>query len=172
MIKPAIPDNEQARLALLYELLLLDTPPEQRLDRIVEFAAGEFDVPVCLISLVDRDRQWFKARIGIAACETPRDVSFCAHALGSSDLLLVPDALLDPRFHDNPLVTGPPHIRFYAGAPLACNDGLVIGTLCLIDTRPRTLDEVEQAILASLRDLAVLELAPAHAAAAREAVDE
>jgi GAF domain-containing protein len=158
MIKPSIPDNEQERLALLREMLLLDTPPERRLDKIVEFASAEFNVPICLISLVDSNRQWFKARIGIDACETPRDISFCAHALHSHEILLVPDALLDPRFHDNPLVAGPPHIRFYAGAPLACRDGLVIGTLCLIDTIPRTLDAVELAILSSLRELTVLEL--------------
>lgn len=158
MIKPPIPDNEDRRLALLYELLLLDTPPERRLDRIVEFAATEFAVPICLVSLIDSDRQWFKARFGIDACETPRDISFCGHALGSSAVLMVPDALQDARFHDNPLVTGPPHIRFYAGAPLVCRDGLAIGTLCLIDTVPRTLDEVELAILASLRELAVIAL--------------
>lgn len=160
MITPSIPVNESARLALLRELLLLDTPPEERLDKIVAFAASEFDVPACLISLVDNDRQWFKARIGIDACETPRDISFCGHALHSAQLLMVPDASLDVRFHDNPLVTGPPHIRFYAGAPLVCRDGLVIGTLCLIDTRPRLLDQIEQAILASLRDLVALELCP------------
>lgn len=158
MIKPPLPANEKERLALLHELLLLDTPPERRLDRIVDFASTEFAVPICLISLVDSDRQWFKARVGLDACETPRDVSFCGHALASDAILMVPDASLDPRFHDNPLVTGPPHIRFYAGAPLLCGDGLAIGTLCLIDTRPRTLDPVEQAILESLRDLAVLEL--------------
>ena len=163
MIAPPIPSNENERLALLREMLLLDTPPEQRLDKIVEFASSEFDVPICLISLVDDDRQWFKARVGIDACETPRDMSFCAHALSSDALLLVPDALLDPRFHDNPLVSGPPHIRFYAGAPLTCANGLVLGTLCLIDMRPRTLDPVEQAILQSLRDLVLAELAPAPA---------
>ncbi|VXC57107.1 GAF domain-containing protein [Massilia sp. 9I] len=157
MIKPPIPDNEQQRLALLYELLLLDTPPEERLDKIVEFAASEFDVPICLISLVDSNRQWFKARVGVDVCETSRDVSFCAHALGGEDILLVPDARLDPRFDDNPLVTGAPHIRFYAGAPLS-KDGLVIGTLCLIDTRPRTLDAVALSILKSLRELTMLEL--------------
>jgi GAF domain-containing protein len=161
MISAPLPENEAERLALLYELLLLDTPPEERLDKIVEFAAAEFDVPICLISLVDRNRQWFKARIGLAACETPRDVSFCAHALHGEDILMIPDALLDPRFHDNPLVLGPPHIRFYAGAPLVCRDGLAIGTLCLIDTRPRSLDPIEQAILSSLRELAVLELTQA-----------
>lgn len=158
MIKPPVPANEKERLALLREMLLLDTPPERRLDRIVEFASTEFAVPICLISLVDSDRQWFKARIGVEACETPRDMSFCGHALASDQVLLVPDALLDERFHDNPLVSGPPHIRFYAGAPLVCKDGLAIGTLCLIDTRPRTLDPVEQAILESLRDLALIEL--------------
>lgn len=158
MITPPMPANEADRLALLYELLLLDTPPERRLDKIVEFASSEFNVPVCLISLVDSNRQWFKARVGIDACETPRDISFCSHALGSSELLVVPDALLDARFHDNPLVSGGPLIRFYAGAPLMCRDGLVIGTLCLIDTVPRVLDPVEQAILKSLRDLVVIEL--------------
>ncbi|WP_313035649.1 GAF domain-containing protein [Massilia alkalitolerans] len=159
MLKPPVPANEKERLALLHEMLLLDTPPERRLDRIVEFASSEFAVPICLISLVDSERQWFKARVGVEACETPRDISFCGHALTSGEILLVPDALLDERFHDNPLVSGPPHIRFYAGAPLVCGDGLVIGTLCLIDTRPRTLDPVEQAILESLRDLALIELA-------------
>lgn len=158
MIKASLPDNEQERLAYLHAMLLLDTPPEQRLDKIVEFAAAEFNVPICLISLVDSQRQWFKAKIGLEVCETPRDISFCAHALHGEQILLVPDALLDARFHDNPLVSGPPHIRFYAGAPLASKDGLVIGTLCLIDTVPRTLDTVEQAILGSLRELALLEL--------------
>lgn len=158
MIKPPLPVNERERLALLHAMLLLDTPPERRLDKIVDFASSEFDVPICLISLVDSDRQWFKARVGMRACETPRDMSFCGHALSSDTILMVPDTLLDPRFHDNPLVSGPPHIRFYAGAPLVCGDGLVIGTLCLIDTRPRTLDAVEQAILESLRDLALIEL--------------
>ncbi len=158
MITPPLPDNEAERLALLHEMLLLDTPPERRLDKIVEFASAEFSVPVCLISLVDSKRQWFKARVGIDACETPRDVSFCGHALGGGELLLVPDALLDARFHDNPVVKGAPHVRFYAGAPLMMKDGLVIGTLCLIDTVPRMLDPVEQAILKSLRDLVVIEL--------------
>lgn len=167
MIKPALPANEKERLALLYELLLLDTPPEERFDKIVEFASSEFNVPVCLISLIDADRQWFKARVGIDACETERDVSFCGHALLGDEILLVPDALLDPRFHDNPAVTGSPHVRFYAGAPLTCKDGLVLGTLCLIDTVPRTLDAVERAILESLRDLVVLELT-SHAAVTDE----
>lgn len=158
MLSAPLPDNEEERLALLYELVLLDTPPERRIDKIVEFASVEFNIPICLVSLVDRHRQWFKARVGLSACETSRDVSFCAHAILSDELMIVPDALLDPRFCDNPLVSGPPHIRFYAGAPLTCSQGLAIGTLCLIDTRPRTLDPVEQAILQSLRDLLLIEL--------------
>jgi GAF domain-containing protein len=153
-----IPPDDDERLQALRDLLVLDTPPEQRFDRIVQFAADEFDVPVALISLVDRDRQWFKARVGTEVCETARDISFCGHALGSNEVLLVPDAALDPRFADNPLVTGPPFIRFYAGAPLETQPGLRMGTLCLIDTRPRTLDAIDLAILHSLRQLAVGEL--------------
>ncbi len=158
MLTPATPPNESERLAALYELLLLDTPPEQRFDTIVEFAASEFDVPICLVSLVDRDRQWFKARFGLNACSTARDISFCGHAILQPEILVVPDALTDQRFFDNPLVTSDPHIRFYAGAPLTLPSGLAIGTLCIIDTKPRTLDAVELQILASLRALLIMEL--------------
>jgi GAF domain-containing protein len=158
MYCPPIPKNEEERLRILYEMLLLDTPPERRLDVIVEFASSEFNVPIALISLVDRDRQWFKSRVGLDACETSRDVSFCGHAILSTDLLIIPDAANDERFADNPLVTGAPGIRFYAGAPLVCN-GAAIGTLCIIDTKPRELDDVERSILFSLRDLLVNELA-------------
>jgi len=159
----AIPDNEAARLAALYELLILDTPPEERFDRIAAFAAQEFDVPIATITLVDADRQWFKAKVGTDLPGTGRDVSFCSHAILQPDILLIPDALLDPRFADNPLVTGAPHIRFYAGAPLALPSGLRLGTLCLIDRQPRTLDALELGILGTLRDLAVMELVRAHA---------
>ena len=158
MKTPATPANEQQRLAALYELLLLDTPPEQRFDTIVEFAASEFDVPICLITLLDHDRQWFKARVGLDACSTGRDISFCGHAILQSDVLVIADAALDARFADNPLVTSDPNIRFYAGAPLILPSGMAVGTLCIIDTAPRTLDAVELSILASLRDLLVLEL--------------
>ena len=158
MIAAPIPDNEAERLAALYALLILDTPPEQRFDKIVEFAASEFDVPIALISLIDSDRQWFKSGVGLDACETGRDVSFCGHAILRSDIMEIPDAAEDVRFADNPLVTGPPHIRFYAGAPLALPDGNTIGTLCLIDIRPRKLDEVELAILSTLRGLVMQEL--------------
>ena len=158
MIAAPVPENEVERLAALRRLLLLDTPPEERFDRIVGFAAGEFDVPIALISLVDSDRLWLKARIGLDVCEAPRSTSFCAHAIRSHETMIVPDATLDPRFRDNPLVTGEPGIRFYAGAPLALEDGPRLGTLCLLDIRPRTLDALDLAILGTLRDLAVGEL--------------
>lgn len=153
------PDNESARLAALYELLILDTPPEERFDRIAAFAADEFDVPIATITLVDTNRQWFKAKVGTELCETGRDISFCSHAILDDAIMVVPDAAADPRFADNPLVTGQPHIRFYAGAPLVLNSGLRLGTLCLIDRAPRTLDALELGILGTLRDLAVMELA-------------
>ncbi len=158
MITPSMPPNEQERLAALYELLLIDTPPERRFDTIVEFAASEFDVPICLVTLLDHERQWFKARVGLEVCSTPRDISFCGHAILQEEVMVVPDAEADERFIDNPLVISEPHIRFYAGAPLALAPGVSVGTLCIIDTKPRTLDAVELSILSSLRDLLVLEL--------------
>lgn len=153
-----LPPNEKQRLAALHALLILDTPPEQRFDRIAEFAASEFDAPIALISLVDENRQWFKSRVGLDVCETSRDLAFCAHALLSSAPLVIPDTLKDERFADNPLVLGPPHIRFYAGTPLLLPSGLAAGTLCIIDTKPREIDATDLAILATLRDLAVNEL--------------
>jgi GAF domain-containing protein len=158
MLIAATPDNEAARLAALYDLLILDTPAEERFDRIVAFAATEFDVPIVTVTLVDTDRQWFKARTGTALCETGRDISLCSHAILEQDILVVNDTLLDARFADNPLVTGAPHIRFYAGAPLTLPSSLSLGTLCLIDRKPRTLDAMELGILRTLRDLVVLEL--------------
>lgn len=163
MLPAPIPANDAERLAALYALLLLDTPPEERFDKIVEFAAREFDVPIALISLIDADRQWFKANVGLeGTCETGRDISFCGHAILRAEIMMVPDALQDARFADNPLVTGPPHIRFYAGAPLILPNGYALGTLCLIDTRPRRLDDVELAILSTLRSLVLQELERQH----------
>jgi GAF domain-containing protein len=158
MLPAPIPADDDARLRALRELLILDTPPEERFDRIVEFAAAEFDVPIALISLVDRDRQWFKARVGLDACETAREISFCGHAILQRDVFEVLDATLDPRFADNPLVLGAPFVRFYAGAPLVLPGGAAIGTLCLIDTRAREFDAMDRAILGTLRDLAIAEL--------------
>jgi len=153
-----IPHNEAERLAALYELLILDTPPEERYDKIVAFAAAEFDVPIVLVSLLDTNRQWFKASVGTDVCETGRDISFCSHAVLQDDIMVVPDTLDDPRFADNPLVAKGPHIRFYAGAPLTMASGLRLGTLCLIDRQPRTLDALDMGILGTLRDLVVMEL--------------
>jgi GAF domain-containing protein len=159
MLVPPKPDNEASRLAALYSLLLLDTPPEQRFDKIVDFATQEFDVPIALITLLDDDRQWFKASVGMGTtCQTSRDISFCGHAILRSEIMVIPDAALDPRFADNPLVTGPPHIRFYAGAPLVLSSGYALGTLCIIDTKPRALDGIELAILSTLRHLVMQEL--------------
>lgn len=158
MLSAPIPANDAQRLQTLRELLILDTPPEQRFDRIVQFAQGEFEVETVLISLVDENRQWFKAKTGLDACETPRDISFCGHAILQPDILVIEDALDDPRFADNPLVTGPPFIRFYAGAPLEPRPGLRIGTLCLLGPQPRRLDRMDLAILGSLRDLVQAEL--------------
>ena len=155
MIPAPIPANEAARLKVLRELLLLDTPPEARYDRIVAFAAREFDVPMALISLVDEDRQWFKASVGLQVCETSRDVSFCGHAIMTPNTMVVPDAHLDVRFMDNPLVLGEPHIRFYAGAPLRMPGGEIIGTFCILDRRPRELDHVQLATLGMLRTMVV-----------------
>jgi GAF domain-containing protein len=160
MISAPLPDDEAQRLEALRALLILDTPPEERFDRIVQFAAAEFDVPMAMISLVDRDRQWFKSRIGLDACETSREVSFCSHAVHSRQLLLVRDALSDVRFHDNPIVVGAPFVRFYAGAPLTLKSGAVVGTLCVLDTRERPFDAVDRSILESLSRLVVGELEP------------
>jgi diguanylate cyclase (GGDEF)-like protein/PAS domain S-box-containing protein len=144
---------ERARLGALCASGLLDTPPEERFDRITRLAAQFFDAPMCLVSLVDEGRQWFKSRYGLAARQTPRSDAFCAHAVVLRDLLVVDDARLDPRFVANPLVTGAPHIRFYAGQPVFSPDGHALGTLCIIDTRPRQLGAAQ---IAALRDFAHL----------------
>lgn len=153
MLHAPRPHNEAARLLALKELLLLDTPPEERFDRVVQFAAEQLDMPVALVSLIDGERQWFKSRFGMENSETPRDVSFCGHAIMEPELFVVEDALQDARFADNPLVLQAPHVRFYAGAPLSAPSGHRIGTLCVIDTKARALNTVEVAILESLRDL-------------------
>lgn len=153
-----LPANEEQRLAALHRLLILDTPPDARFDRIVRFAASEFELPMAAISLIDARRQWFKARLGLAACETPRDTSFCSHALLERDLMVISDATADWRFYDNPCVAGEPYVRFYAGAPLRLRGGETLGTLCVIDSRPREFDKFECAILRTLRDLVVGEL--------------
>jgi PAS domain S-box-containing protein len=151
MQEAPLPSDEAARLEALRALAVLDTPQEERFDRITRIAADLFQVPICTITLIDANRQWFKSCIGLDVRETPRAFSFCAHAVLQDETLVIPDALADPRFADNPLVTGEPHIRFYAGHPLSSPDGYKLGTLCLIDREPRTLDA---AGLARLRDVA------------------
>lgn len=145
--------HEEARLQALYALCLLDTPAEERFDRVVRFAAEQLDMPIALVSLVDRERQWFKSRLGVELEETGRDVSFCSHAIVKAEVFVVEDARLDPRFAANPLVTGGPRVRFYAGAPLSAPGGHRIGTLCVIDTVPRRLGALELSILEALRGL-------------------
>ncbi|WP_305784985.1 GAF domain-containing sensor histidine kinase [Symbioplanes lichenis] len=146
-----LPANETDRLAALYELDILDTAPEKDFDDIVALASAVCGVPMSLVSLVDADRQWFKARRGTDLTETSRDISFCSHAILGKDLLVVPDATQDTRFAGNPLVSGETGIRFYAGAPLITTDGFALGSLCVVDSAPRRLD-VEQ--LQALRALA------------------
>lgn len=154
MIIAPPPPNETARLGALQALAILDTPPEQAYEDAVLLAAQLCETPIALISLIDHDRQWFKARVGLNVAETPRDHAFCAHAiLEPRDVLLVTDASKDRRFCQNPLVTGNPGIRFYAGVPLFTPDGHPVGTLCVIDAQPRTLTQQQQAALASLARL-------------------
>lgn len=157
MIAP-LPDDEQHRLQSLRALAILDTPPEERFDRITRLAAQFVGTPIVLISLVDEARQWFKSAVGLDATQTPRDVAFCAHAILDAEVLVVPDAHDDPRFAENPLVTGAPHVRFYAGAPLSLPNGVRIGTLCAIDTQSRTLSERERSALVDLAQIVVDEL--------------
>ncbi|HZB96400.1 MAG TPA: GAF domain-containing protein, partial [Herpetosiphonaceae bacterium] len=153
MVKAQLPADEAQRLAALRALKILDTPAEERFDRITRLAQRLFDVPIVLITLIDADRQWVKSCHGVSRSETSRDGSFCAHAILGDDTLVIPDAQVDPRFADNPWVTGEPHMRFYAGHPLSDPSGHKLGTLCIVDRRPRTLSEDD---LAALRDLASL----------------
>jgi diguanylate cyclase (GGDEF)-like protein/PAS domain S-box-containing protein len=153
LLEPAIPYDEAKRLATLRGLNILDTPPEERFDRLTRLAQHLFDVPIVLVSLIDSNRQWFKSCQGLDASETPRNISFCGHAILNDHALIIPDASLDPRFADNPLVTGAPHIRFYAGQPLSASDGSRMGTLCIIDSKPHYMTQIERD---SLRDLATM----------------
>lgn len=143
----AIPENEQARIKALLQYEILGTEAEAEYDGFVKLASYICYTPIALISLVDPTRQWFKARVGCAAPETSRDIAFCAHAILQSDLFVVSDMLEDLRFVDNSLVTGEPHIRFYAGAPLITPEGLSIGTLCAIDRGPRDLTGEQMTVL-------------------------
>ena len=152
MLRPARPDNEAARLEALRRYRILDTPPEAAFDDLVAIAAAICDVPMGSVTLIDAERQWFKSKLGMDdAPETARDTAFCAHAiLAPETVTVVPDARLDARFRDNPVVTTPPGIRFYAGAPLLDPAGLPLGTLCVMDHRPRQLAPHQHEALAAL----------------------
>jgi two-component system NtrC family sensor kinase len=168
MLAAPVCDNEPARLNALQRYSIMDTAFEKVFDDVVRMASKVCGTPIALVSLVDADRQWFKARVGLGATETSRDVSFCGHAIHGTELFEVPDAWEDARFHDNPLVTGGPNVRFYAGAPLRTSDGHGIGTLCVIDSLPHALDDHQRDVLRALADhvmeLMELRLATTHAA--------
>jgi len=154
----AKPVNEAGRIAALEKYAILDTDPEQSFDDFTLLASFVCRTPIALISLVDEDRQWFKSRVGIDASETSRDIAFCSTAILQSDLFVVPDALLDERFRDNPLVASDPYIRFYAGTPLINEDGYALGTLCVVDRSPRELAPEQREALKALSRLVIAQL--------------
>jgi diguanylate cyclase (GGDEF)-like protein len=151
-------DDEEHRLRILHSLNILNTPDDERFDRITRLAARLFQVPVALFSLVDTHRQWFKSSVGLDFRETPRDVSFCNHAIREENILVVHDATIDPRFRNNELVTGAPHIRFYAGCPVHADIGIRLGTLCLIDHKPREFSSQKQKLLRHVAQMVENEL--------------
>jgi GAF domain-containing protein len=171
MTKPPIPRDEEARLEALRQYQILDTASEQVFDRITELAADVCGTPVSALTFVDEDRQWFKANVGLSVTETSRDVAFCAHAILQEDLFTVPDALADDRFAQNPLVTHDPKIRFYAGMPLITQDGHALGTLCVMDWKPRQLSAEQRGELRALAKsvLSILESRRQNAEAGRPA---
>ncbi|MEL7001324.1 MAG: SpoIIE family protein phosphatase [Bacteroidota bacterium] len=155
MIAPAIPKDESERLSALYKVKILDSSPEERFDRIVNLTSDFFNMPICYVAFVDHDRQWLKASCGLNFKQSDRSVSFCGHTINYDDILIVPDASKDERFHDNPLVVNEPHIRFYAGVPIRSIDGKKIGTLCIAHREPADMnkDQIDHLIsLASLTE--------------------
>jgi CheY-like chemotaxis protein len=153
-----LPQNEDERLAELLSYDVLDTEAEQLFDDLTALASQICETPIALISLIDPDRQWFKSRVGLDAEETSREIAFCSHAILQEEVFEISNATIDPRFHDNPLVTGAPDIRFYAGAPLITPSGHAIGTLCAIDRKPKTLTEAQKASLQTLSKSVVAHL--------------
>jgi excisionase family DNA binding protein len=149
-----VPHDEAARLRAVGRTGLLDTTSDPAFDRITRLAALITGTPVSLISLLTAKRQWFKSTLGTDMTQTPRDFAFCAHAILGDDILMVEDAQRDARFRDNPLVTGEPHIRFYAGCPLHGPDGHALGTLCVIDREPRRMDDTQREVLRALANIA------------------
>jgi len=155
---PPMPPDENARIQVLRALNILDTPPEERFDRLTRLARRVFSVPISTVTMVDSNRQWFKSCGGVDVRETPREISFCAHAILYDDLLIVENAAKDERFKDNPFVTEHPKIRFYAGCPLVLH-GYRIGTICVIDMKSRAFTEEDRQLLKDLARLAEQELA-------------
>lgn len=159
MKRPPLPKDEELRLRTLRSLCLLDSQGEERFDRITRVAQRLFEVPIALVSLVDAERQWFKSKQGLEAEETPREISFCGHAILSREMMVVPDATSDERFADNPLVTDDPAIRFYAGCPLQAPNGQQLGTLCVIDREPRDFPERDRTALRDMASMVEAEIA-------------
>lgn len=164
MRTPDIPESEPVRLGALQTFDILDTEPEERFDRITRICKNIFEVPIALVSLVDSERQWFKSKQGLEACETGRDISFCGHAILGEDIFIINDASKDERFADNPLVTDAPNIRFYAGCPLHVYGSQRIGTLCLIDDKPREISNEDQDLLRYLASIVEREIRDKHLA--------
>jgi len=154
---PAIPPDENARIEVLRALKILDTPPEERFDRLTRLARRAFNVPISTVTMVDSNRQWFKSCGGVDVRETPREISFCAHAILYDEILVVENAAKDERFKQNPFVAEHPKVRFYAGCPLVVN-GYRIGTMCVIDLKPRTFTDEDRQLLTDLARLAEQEL--------------
>jgi len=159
MQKPEIPSDEQIRLETLRSLDILDTPAEEQFDRLTRTAKRLFGVPIALVSLVDENRQWFKSCMGLNTRETSRDISFCGHAILGNGVFIIPDALADERFSDNPLVLNEPNIRFYAGCPLRAPNGSKLGTLCIIDRQPKNFGNEDIEALMDLASMVERELA-------------
>jgi two-component system NtrC family sensor kinase len=158
MATPALVTNEAARIAALQKYAILDTEPEEAFDDLVLLASFVCRTPLAVISLIDENRQWFKSKVGLSVSQTDREIAFCSTAIQQSDVFVVPDALNDERFRDNPLVLGEPNLRFYAGAPLINEDGLALGTICVLDRVPRELEADQRAALKALSRLVLAQL--------------
>jgi GAF domain-containing protein len=150
MIKPKIPENKAERVHALKMLQVLDTSHKERFDRVTRMAKRIFGVSISLVTLIDKDRQWFKSIQGLDVSETPVEISFCGHAINQDELFIISDTTEDERFLDNPMITGAPNIRFYPGYPLKITGGLIIGNLCLLDQVPRKMEEEDQQLLKDL----------------------